>query len=179
MDDDDNDNNDYGGVYMDDWGEDGEEESDDDDEHFSVEEIEDEIVETFIRTFSNGDYDAEFDDKLCLNRMVPVPAQFTQASYNKPDNWVERNQIGLGKVKCWLQECINLVTDYQSFELDLIYFGGVDNVEPIVWHEPIVYEYWDQLEAKIYGRSQQEMVTDISGIHIENVEIMNERLPLL
>jgi hypothetical protein len=34
-------------------------------------------------------------------------ARPTQASYNKPDNWVERNRIGLERVKQQLQDCLN------------------------------------------------------------------------
>jgi hypothetical protein len=51
-----------------------------------VEVIGDEIVEKFVRNFSNGDYDAEFDDALGLDRSVPLSAHPTQASYNKPDD---------------------------------------------------------------------------------------------
>jgi hypothetical protein len=73
---------------MGDWGEDGDEESDDDDIGIvTVEAIK------FIRTFHIGDYDTEFDDALRSDRSVTLPARPTQASYNKPDNWVERNQI--------------------------------------------------------------------------------------
>jgi hypothetical protein len=61
------------------------------------------VVEKFIRTFSNGDYDDEFDDKLNNDRGVTLPDRLTQASYNKPDNWRERNRIGLEKVKERLQ----------------------------------------------------------------------------
>jgi hypothetical protein len=51
--------------------------------------------------------------------------------------------------------------------------------EPIVWNEAILDEYWDQLEAKIDGRKQQEIVTEIEGIHITNVEMKKERLAAL
>jgi hypothetical protein len=65
-------------------------------------------VHKFIRTFSNGDYDQEFDDALSSDRSAVVPnTRPTQASYNKPDDWVERNRIGLGKVKEQLQNCID------------------------------------------------------------------------
>jgi hypothetical protein len=69
-----------------------------------------EIVEKFVRNFSNGDYDTEFNDALiCPDRSVPLPAPArpTQASYNKPDDWVERNRIGLTKLKRQLQTCID------------------------------------------------------------------------
>jgi hypothetical protein len=55
----------------------------------------------------------------------------------------------------------------------------MDNEEPIVWHEPILDEYWNNLDAAIDRRKQQETGTDISGIHIENVEITRERLAAL
>jgi Ran GTPase-activating protein (RanGAP) involved in mRNA processing and transport len=48
--------------------------------------------------------------------------------------------------------------------------------EPIVWHEPILDAYWDQLEARI---KQQEIFVDIQHIQIVNVEITKERLATL
>ena len=59
------------------------------------EEVHDESVHKFIHTFHNGDYDQEFDDALSSDRSAVVPTtRPTQASYNKPDDWRERNQIG-------------------------------------------------------------------------------------
>ena len=64
---------------MDDSGEDSDNDDDDDndndddndDDDSSLgsddEEIKDEIVEKFILTFSNGDYDIEFDNALCID----------------------------------------------------------------------------------------------------------------
>ena len=50
----------------------------------------------FYTYFSQRDYDTEIDDKLSLDRSPwHGPARPTQASYNKPDNWRERNRIGL------------------------------------------------------------------------------------
>jgi len=71
--------------------------------------IDGEIVETFIRTFHNGDYDVELVKALCYDRGLTLPVRPTQASYNKPDNWIERNRIGLEEVKEQLQTCIDLV----------------------------------------------------------------------
>ena len=68
------------------------------------EEVHDGSVHKFIRTFHNGDYDQEFVNALSSDRAVPLPTtRPTQASYNKPDNWRERNRIGLEKVKEHLQ----------------------------------------------------------------------------
>jgi hypothetical protein len=53
----------------------------------------------------------------------------------------------------------------------------MDNEEPIVWHEPILDEYWEELEAKIDGR--KKLGTYIKWISIENVEITKERLAAL
>ena len=107
-----------------DW-ENGEEEMDrDDDDNESSEEgdgmgdlgkedsdeedcIDDALVEKFIRTFDIGNYDIEFDNALSYDRYVPSSVRPTQASYIKPENWVERNRIGLEKVKEQLQFCIN------------------------------------------------------------------------
>jgi hypothetical protein len=48
-----------------------------------------------------------------------------------------------------------------SVRLQLIHNGSifyqlVDNEEPIVWHEPILDEHWDQLEDALSG---DELVT--------------------
>jgi len=172
------------GVDMDDW---EESDDDDDDESTGSGEIHDEIVDKFIRNFHNGDYDTEFDNALCADRSAVLPnTQPTQASYNKPDNWVERNRIGLEKVKEQLQTCIDSVTRDNSFNLELTHNVNsfldqlMDNEEPIVWHEPILDEYWGRLEAEIDRRKQLDNVTaDIERIHIENVEMKEERLAAL
>jgi hypothetical protein len=154
-----------------------EEESDDD-------VIDDAIVEQFIRTFHNGGYNVEFDHALCDDRSVGnLPVRPTQASYTKPDNWIERNRVGLEKVKEQLQSCIDWVSHGthqlhdQSLQLMLKHNGYghqlTDNEQPIVWHEPILDGNWDRFEEQM---RQMDRVTEISGIQIENVEITKERL---
>ena len=116
----------------DDWENSDEEmESDDDDDDDSIDGdddsreysnsdvIDDEIVEAFIRTFQNGDYDVELDNALCYDRGLTLPVRPTQASYNKPDNWIERNRIGLEKMEGRLQSCIESVSHSQTFNLCL------------------------------------------------------------
>jgi hypothetical protein len=169
------------------WGEgdSDEEENDNYDDNYN-EEVKDETMEQFIRTFNNGDYDEKIDAKLSADRGVRMPVRATQASYNKPNNWRERNRFGLVIVKDQLQYCIDsLAPDLSgSFNLDLRHNTNttwdqqllMDYEEPIVWHEPILDEYWNNLDAAIDRRRQLDRVTDISGIHIENVEIKKERL---
>ena len=104
-------------VERDDYDDDDEDDDDKDDEEDSesdeniISDDEDIIssIETFIRTFHNGDYNKELDDKLIHDRSVIPLARHTQTSYNKPDNWVERNQIGLEKVKEQLETCTTKV----------------------------------------------------------------------
>jgi len=74
--------------------EDSDNDDDDDDDSSNSDVIDDAIVEKFIRSFSNSDYDIEFDNALTLDRNVVQPAQITQALYIKPDNWVVRNRLG-------------------------------------------------------------------------------------
>jgi hypothetical protein len=50
----------------------------------------------------------------------------------------------------------------------------MDNEEPIVWHEPILDEHWNQFEAKVDLMMQFEIGTNISSIHFENVEITKD-----
>jgi hypothetical protein len=154
------------------------------DEEEEEEEVHDESVHKFIRTFHNGDYDQEFDDALSSDRSAVVPnTRPTQASYNKPDNWVERNRIGLEKVKEQLQDYIDQLSYDNGFYLNLTHNGQgdqlMDNEEPIVWHEPVLDMYWDILEAKIDRVRQLGVVTDIERIQIENVEMKKERLDAL
>jgi hypothetical protein len=157
---------------MDDFVEDNEEESDndndDDDDDSRSDEEKMKNMESFIRTFHIGGYDVELDNALCYERGIIPLAHPTQASYNKPDNWRERNRIGLEEVKEQLQSCIDSVKHGESFDLWLTHPS--DNEEPIVWHEPILDEYWDQLEAKM---------NKLIFMYIENVEMTNERLAAL
>jgi hypothetical protein len=146
-------------------------------------------VAKFIRNFHTGDYDAEFDDALSFDRNLPnepwsIACTTTQASYIKPDNWVERNRIGLEKIREHLQTCIDKVSLGHSFDLELTHNTNMiwdrqllmDGEEPIVWHEKILDEYWDRLEAKM---NQLDIGTDIKCIDILNVEITKERLAAL
>ena len=52
----------------------------------------------------------------------------------------------------------------------------MDNEEPIVWHESILDEYWNQLDAKM---KQLCIVRQIRHIKIMNVEVRKERLAAL
>jgi hypothetical protein len=150
--------------------------------------IDDTVVEKFIRTFHIGGYDVEFNNALSfdrdLNRGERFPVWPTQASYTKSDDWRERNRIGIEKMKKQLQTSIDSAMNKKSFNLNLmhnIYESQlVDNEEPIVWHETILDEYWDQLEAKIDQINQLDnAITVINGICTWNVEITKERLGML
>ena len=183
----------------DDEGSDGEDDDDEDSESYDddlgmndeEEEVEDETAQIFIRTFHNGDYDTKIEDVLSSDQTLSSDPTLnlqnnrpTHASYFKPANWVERNRIGLENVIQHLQTCIDSVTHDNSFNLELTHnvYGHqlMDNEEPIVWHEPILDEYWGRLEAEIDRRKQLDNVTtDISGIQIENVEMKEERLASL
>jgi hypothetical protein len=156
--------------------EDSDEEETSDDEE---EEVHDEIAHNFISTFYKGDYDVEFDEALDLDRDITLPARSTQASYIKPDNWVERNQIGLEKVKEQLQGLFNKLSQDKRCWICLIHNDYGDDEEPIVWHESILDEYWDQLEATIDRMRQLDRVADITRIQIMNVEMKKERLAVL
>ena len=82
------------------------------------EEVEEEIVDKFVLTFSNGDYDNRFDEALSLDRSIIQPVRPTQASYHKPDNWQDRNRIGLERIKGQLQGLFNEVSqDKHCFSL--------------------------------------------------------------
>jgi hypothetical protein len=135
-------------------------------------------MEAFIRTFHNGNYDIQFEAALSFDRSEngTLPDRFTQASYNKPDNWRERNRIGLERVKAQLQTCIDSVSHDTSFNVELEHNRYLDqDEEPIVWHEPILDRYWDRLEKKVDGL----LATDIQSIYISNVEMKKEVLAAL
>ena len=145
-----------------------------------------ENLEAFIHAFNNdGEYDDEFDNALILDRSVIPSARPSQASYNKPNNWRDRNRIGLEKVKKQLQSCIDSVMHDRTFDLVLSHniYGHqmMDNEEPIVWREPILDEYWDRIEAEIDRVRQLGIVTTMKGTHmlIMNVEMRKERLDAL
>ena len=158
---------------------------DDDDNDLSLgsdnEEINYEIVEKFIRTFHNGDLDDEIEAALSFDREVHATCNFTgssahAASYHKPNNWRERNRIGLVRVKEKLEDYINRASHGASFNLNLTHHNQfwhqlMDGEEPIVWHEQILDKCWDQLEDTLSG---DELVTNICNIHVENVEMKKE-----
>jgi hypothetical protein len=161
----------------DDEEEENDDDDDDDDDSGSVAEVKDETVETFIRTFHNGDYDIEFDNALSSDRSETLPVRPTQASYHKPDNWQDRNRIGLERIKGQLQGLFNEVSQDKHCWISLIHGPQlIDNEEPIVWHEPILDEYWDKVEGKINRRRQLGRVTKIRNMCIRNVEMTKERL---
>jgi hypothetical protein len=186
IDSDDDDHDDISeGDDMDDSGEDNDDEESGNDEDDDEERTK--KMEIFIRTFHNGDYDIQFEAALSFDRGVTLPVRPTQASYNKPDNWIERNRIGLEKVKGQLQTCIDSAINKKMYNLQLIHNGYqlihnsyenqlLDNEEPIVWHESVLDEYWDQLEDALSG---DELVTNICGIEIMNVQMKKERLAAL
>jgi hypothetical protein len=136
------------------------------------------IVDIFIRSFHNGDYDVEFDNKLSADRGVILPTRATQASYNKPNNWRERNRIGLEKMKSWLQESTYDVDD-QGRGLTCDWEQRTENDAPIVWHEPILDCYWNVLEARIARRGRFELFTYIYNFEFVNVEITTESMSKL
>jgi hypothetical protein len=162
-----------------------EDESDNDDSDDDESDDDEDIsIETFLRSLHNGDYDKELDNTLSLDRGIIIATRFTQASYNKPNNWRERNRIGLEKMKEQLQTCIYKVSHGHSLNLHFTHNYGtphqlMDSEEPIVWHEPVLDECWDEIEAKLYEQKQQEIVKMINGIHIANVEITKERMAAL
>jgi hypothetical protein len=143
---------------------------DDDDEEdigSDDDEIDIENVETFILTFSTGDYDDEFDNILNADRSDIVPDRPTQASYNKPYNWKQRNRIGVERVKDQLQNYINSVSRGTFSNIDLRHNSRfdvhelIDNEEPIVWHEPVLDEYWNHFSAAIDRTRRLGIVTNI------------------
>jgi hypothetical protein len=156
IDDESGEGDDMGDLGDDDDVEEGDDADDDEDSSGSDDDVViDEIVEQFMRTFHNGDYDQEFDNALSSDRSAVVPStRPTQASYNKPDNWRERNRIGLEKVKEQIQECINSVMYNESGRVYLrlgsntVWNRLVENEEPIVWHEPVLDDYWKNLKQK-------------------------------
>ena len=169
----------------DDEGSDGEDDDDEDSES-NDDVIEDETALIFIRTFHNGDYDQEFDDKLIYDRCAILPAQSKQVSYNKPDNWRERNQIGLELLIEGLQNRIDRWSHNRGFDLRLTHNSRfdqqllMDNDAPIVWHEPVLDIIWNRISVRVKVMWQLDRkIADISNIYVENVEMKKERLAAL
>jgi hypothetical protein len=183
-DDDDDESSDGDGL---DNSSDSEDDLDDSEEDNDDDKVDDEIMDKFMRTFSNGDYDAEFDNALiCPDRIerVTLPARRSQASYITPNNWRERNRDGLEKVKSQLQNLVEAASHGPSLRIIMMHnsIGDqqlMENEEPIVWHEPILDEYWDQLETEIDRRKQLGIVTKIENINIVNIEMKKEHLTTL
>jgi hypothetical protein len=81
-------------------------------------------------------------------------------------------------VKEQLKKSIDSAKDHSHiFRLSLIHNSyRVRDGEPIVWHEKILDEYWNQIEEEWM---KQKIVTKIESIEILNVEITKERLAAL
>ena len=77
-------------------------------------------------------------------------------------------------MKRQLQSCIDSVTRDNSFNLELRHNRHENWEMPIVWHEPVLDEYWNKLEAKICLKASK-----IKRIYVENVEMKKERLAAL
>jgi Ran GTPase-activating protein (RanGAP) involved in mRNA processing and transport len=82
-----------------------------------------------------------------------------------------------------LQSYINCVSHDENIVLDLrhnIPWGQLrDNEEPIVWHDLILDQLWNKLEATFDASKQHKFVADIGDIHIQNVEMKKERIAAL
>jgi hypothetical protein len=98
-----------------------------DDDTGSENDIDLDNVEKFIRNVYNDGYDIDFDIALRFDRNVTLPGRPTQASYNKPENWVHRNRIGLEKVKRQLLTCIDSMTNDAHLNLDLNHISTGQN----------------------------------------------------
>jgi hypothetical protein len=79
-----------------------------------------------------------------------------------------------------LKKSIDSAKDHSHiFRLSLIHNWSqqlIDNEEPIVWHEKILDEYWNQIEEEW---RKQKIVAKIESIQTLNVEITKERLAAL
>ena len=79
-----------------------------------------------------------------------------------------------------MQSCIDSVLQVTGLELRLSHnhFDDqlIDNEEPIVWHEPVLDEYWNRLEKMVESWLS---TTDIHTIYISNVEMKKERMAAL
>jgi hypothetical protein len=78
----------------------------------------------------------EFDNALSLDSSVIPSTRPTQASYNKPDNWRERNRIGLEQLRdLVILSSTNYINTDKRFVLELRHNSighqlMMDNEEP-------------------------------------------------
>ena len=179
-DDDENSSNDDSGVEYD--------ESDDEDDDGSEEDILTlEEMKKLMLTFCKGNYDGEIESALGENppRTATHPGGFDL--YNKPADWMERNAIGLENVKLQLQERTRYGEGRDGTRLPLHFnleFShnvqhAIEGGEPIVWHDPSIDQYWEQLTAALSCIPMNAPTLYRHGIHIENIEMQKETVATL
>jgi hypothetical protein len=69
---------------------------------------------------------------------------------NKPVDWLERNAIGLEKIKEKLQQYTFLAEEGVSFDMELRHnFQQRVEEECVIWHHHSIDPYWEQLTTAI------------------------------
>jgi len=152
--------------------------SDDDDDNDS-EGLTLKEMRKFICTFSRGNYEDKIENGLGrgADRPLSTTADAVIGLYNKPADWMERNAVGLRKLKWQLQQCIRMAEDGKSFSIELEEMQIDQSDTPVVWHDPSINPYWEQLTTACRNLTRESL--RIKNIFIENVEMRKETIAAL
>jgi len=167
---------------MDDDGVEYYDESDDEeDDGGEGNELKSEKLKQFMLSFCKGYYDDDIEEALGRSADHRLPTTIHAECidlYRKPADWMERNAIGLENVKAQLQEHTRSAEDGGEFNLYLNHnLTSRIEEEPVVWHDPSIAPYWEQLTAALF---HHHVNIHISGrIWILNIEMQKESVAAL
>ena len=133
----------------------------------------------FMLTLSKGHYDDQIGDALEVDYVHKITTHHSDIDrYNKPTNWMERNAVGLENLKERLQHYnLRFAEGRQSFKLKLVHNYESRIEEAVVWHDPSIDPYWEQLTTAFSNPENGNI--RIGSFRIENVEMRKETVAAL
>ena len=128
-----------------------------------------EELKQFMLTFSKDNYDNDIEDALSAYHSRIATTDEVIDLYNKPPDWMERNAIGLENLKKQLEKHTGSAMEGKQY---LFFDHGDDHEEPVVWHDPSINPYWEQLTTAFQNPTIEN--AQYLGIYVKNVEMPKE-----
>ncbi len=104
------------------------------------------VLTQFMLTFRRGNYDDYIENALGRvddhSRITTIHLGIDPC--NRPADWMERNAIVLANLKMQMEQHTHSAEEGREyFGMDLAQED--DHEEPVVWREPSINQYWEQL----------------------------------
>ena len=130
-------------------------------------------------TFHEGNYDDDIEDTL---RRGADDSRITTTReginlYDKPADWMERNAIGLERIKTELDmHTIRLMAARRGERtyFYLLHYSVGTEAEPVVWHDPSIDPHWERLTKAFCDEDGR-----IVSICIDSIEMRKETVATL